>query len=583
MLGVFSYAQGTLTVTGQIAVVTSPVNITMNYENNGVMVTSTFATDSNGYFIDTNTIQSNQGYLEIFYSDCNGTLLGDSGWYVNTPTNGLFYDFGTLDYCPNGSNQTFVTGVFQNATGAINYSVSLDFGATYQNFTTSPNGIFSEGFSGITGQGVVFLMFTDCNNNTILDSAFDVSSNTTQEIYNFSNLNYCPPLSNTYFNILGSFDTANVVPFTITYGANQNISGTSDSFGNFNLDSIVVGTIPNFVVISFTDCNGNFVTDTAWAPLTLPFPPVFDFGLINYCSSNPTNNSLISGYLSPAAQNIAITLVIDSQTVTVLTNPNGYFSYTFQGIVASNYVYLSFTDCNNNLVTNSTTNISSSPTSSIFDFNVLNYCPTVSCMAAFMLSQNVIIDSLGNVISTGNVMIIDSSFGQNLTYTWDFGDGSALYTGTNFTHTYVNNGPYLLCLTVDNGAGCTDTYCDSIMVNANGVLTGKTNAGFTIQMGNGDNETAGPTSINTLGNQTEVTVYPNPASDKITLSFEAENAENMIVSIYSLTGQRILENNISAKSGLNQKIINVENLETGVYILKLKSSLGFVTKTLSIK
>lgn len=502
MLGVFSYAQGTLTVTGQISPVTSPINIIMNYENNNVMQSATFATDSNGLFTYTTTVQSAQGYIEIFYSDCNGTLLGDSGWYANTPTLGLFYDFGILNYCPNGSNQTFVQGVFQNAPGPINYSVSLDNGVTYQNFSTSPNGIFSEGFSGLSGQNVVYLMFTDCNGNNVIDSAANVSSSATQEIFTFNNLDFCTSTNptSTFFQVQGEFsNTSNAVNFAIEFldastNTYQNVPGVSNGSGMFFIDSVFSNQVPTIIFISYENCNGVTVVDSTYMPTNLPFPITFDFGILDYC---PNTN--------------------------------------------------------------------------------------ITCMAAFMFSQNVVIDSFNNIISTGNVMIIDSSYGSNLTYTWNFGDGSPLYTGTNFTHTYANVGPYFLCLTVDNGAGCSDTYCDSIMVNANGVLTGKTNAGFTIQMGNGDNNTSGPNSINTIGNQTDVKVYPNPASENITLSFETENAEKMNVTIYSITGQKVLENNFSAQSGLNQKMINVENLETGVYIIKLKSSLGFVTKTISIK
>lgn len=58
-----------------------------------------------------------------------------------------------------------------------------------------------------------------------------------------------------------------------------------------------------------------------------------------------------------------------------------------------------------------------------------------------------------------------------------------------------------------------------------------------------------------------VGVYPNPAKDYITIS----NCEEAIVNIYTLQGQKVLTENISAKSAQ----INVSRLEFGMYVLEL--------------
>ncbi|MBP6575472.1 MAG: PKD domain-containing protein, partial [Flavobacteriales bacterium] len=44
----------------------------------------------------------------------------------------------------------------------------------------------------------------------------------------------------------------------------------------------------------------------------------------------------------------------------------------------------------------------------------------------------------------------------SLQYTWDFGDGTTS-TDPFPTHTYASGSAYLLCLTIADGAGCTDT------------------------------------------------------------------------------------------------------------------------------
>lgn len=53
------------------------------------------------------------------------------------------------------------------------------------------------------------------------------------------------------------------------------------------------------------------------------------------------------------------------------------------------------------------------------------------------------------------------------TYSWDFGDGSALSTATNPTHVYAGNGTYNVCLTVTNDCG-PNTVCREVMVNESG-------------------------------------------------------------------------------------------------------------------
>ena len=66
--------------------------------------------------------------------------------------------------------------------------------------------------------------------------------------------------------------------------------------------------------------------------------------------------------------------------------------------------------------------------------------------------------------------------------------------------------------------------------------------------------------------------YPNPAKDIVSISF-AENSTCQEVNIYSLDG-RLVETCHGAS--LQQTIINVENLNAGVYILKLRMADGSV-------
>lgn len=57
--------------------------------------------------------------------------------------------------------------------------------------------------------------------------------------------------------------------------------------------------------------------------------------------------------------------------------------------------------------------------------------------------------------------------GDSLTYTWDLGDGTTA-EGQTVTHAYADAGRYTVTLTVDDGAGGTDTAIDHVVVRGGG-------------------------------------------------------------------------------------------------------------------
>ena len=71
--------------------------------------------------------------------------------------------------------------------------------------------------------------------------------------------------------------------------------------------------------------------------------------------------------------------------------------------------------------------------------------------------------------ASGLVNYIDSSTGAPLTYSWNFGDGSATSSATNPNHHYAANGTYYVCLTVTNVSG-NNTKCDSVHIT--NIVTG---------------------------------------------------------------------------------------------------------------
>ena len=163
--------------------------------------------------------------------------------------------------------------------------------------------------------------------------------------------------------------------------------------------------------------------------------------------------------------------------------------------------------------------------------------------------------------NSGNVIIINSSTGTNLTYHWDFGDGDT--SSLKFpSHTYSTNGPFNLCLFIDDGTGCSDSYCDSI--NSNGVLF-KNGFDLIVQ----DN---GHVGIKDVQANPEVNIYPNPASS--ILNIEAQNFKIEYIQILDYSGKIVLTENTSFKA------INLKEISSGVYFIKLINDEQVITKKL---
>ena len=148
------------------------------------------------------------------------------------------------------------------------------------------------------------------------------------------------------------------------------------------------------------------------------------------------------------------------------------------------------------------------------------------------------------------VSFVSTSTGVT-TYSWDFGDGTTS-DEENPTHTYAANGTYEVILTVTNQCGEVET-SSSFIINVNAV----TEADF--------------------GN---MKVYPNPASDYITISLENILGDDIQLSIIDVQGKIVTSGVINT----NKHTINTTNLLNGTYMLRLSSNeASFLKKIVILK
>lgn len=178
------------------------------------------------------------------------------------------------------------------------------------------------------------------------------------------------------------------------------------------------------------------------------------------------------------------------------------------------------------------------------------------CDAAF--SYALYPDS-GSNASNRIAVFSNSSDGENLSYTWNFGDGSAVSTIAAPVHYYPVDGEYTVCLKAYNTAkACEDSVCKVITI----VTDSTTGIGSTdFQLNN-------------------ITVYPVPFTDLLTLDFSSAGSGNLKLNIYDMIGKTRYTTQGKLEQGLNHIEINTSGLSRGLYLLELETGNG--AKTLRI-
>ncbi|HRO75495.1 MAG TPA: M43 family zinc metalloprotease [Crocinitomicaceae bacterium] len=76
--------------------------------------------------------------------------------------------------------------------------------------------------------------------------------------------------------------------------------------------------------------------------------------------------------------------------------------------------------------------------------------------------------------------------------------------------------------------------------------------------------------INNLSeNQLSWRVYPNPASEVVSVVFYMKTAENMPLNLFDISGKKVFENVYHANKGENEILLDINTLSKGVYMVRL--------------
>lgn len=92
-----------------------------------------------------------------------------------------------------------------------------------------------------------------------------------------------------------------------------------------------------------------------------------------------------------------------------------------------------------------------------------------------------------------------------------------------------------------------------------------------------------PLSVKSISQNLSLSAIPNPASDKLTLSFINHEPENTQIKLFNLNGQLVFAESLNHFSGKFSKTIDVSAFSKGIYNLQLISTNSITNKKVVIK
>ena len=77
--------------------------------------------------------------------------------------------------------------------------------------------------------------------------------------------------------------------------------------------------------------------------------------------------------------------------------------------------------------------------------------------------------------------------------------------------------------------------------------------------------------LSPVENEFTFSVFPNPAFEKITLTFNSDASQKFTLYLKDVTGRVILRENITPDQGLNSLDVNIHDIAKGIYLLVLEN------------
>lgn len=77
-------------------------------------------------------------------------------------------------------------------------------------------------------------------------------------------------------------------------------------------------------------------------------------------------------------------------------------------------------------------------------------------------------------------------------------------------------------------------------------------------------------------------VFPNPANDYVKIKFDSQTNSSTRITIYNMTGQKVIDNMMQSIAGYNEETIDINKLQSGTYFVKIESGTNLMFSKLSV-
>ncbi|MCW8802133.1 MAG: T9SS type A sorting domain-containing protein, partial [Candidatus Bathyarchaeota archaeon] len=84
-------------------------------------------------------------------------------------------------------------------------------------------------------------------------------------------------------------------------------------------------------------------------------------------------------------------------------------------------------------------------------------------------------------------------------------------------------------------------------------------------------------------NSFDARIYPNPASNYLSIAYEMEQSGEVTVEIFNITGQKIMQSELGQKTnGTNVETISLEGIENGIYTIRMTAGDSMHTSKIKV-
>jgi PKD repeat protein len=300
-----------------------------------------------------------------------------------------------------------------------------------------------------------------------------------------------------------------------------------------------------WAMVEVTDATGCVAYYSFNLNLFNPIPSSCQADFMPYANFNggTPGEVMFTDFSNTANQSPAVTYAWDFGDGSTSSQQNPTHTYA-----ATGYYYVCLT------VTNLASCQSTFCTTVYVDLNWWNSNPYQgNCTAGYLVFPG--------PANAGMANIINISQGNNLTYTWNFGNGITATGATPFV-TLSNSGAYYVCLTIeDSVSGCTDTYCDTLFVDSLGFISrSQLNGNVALRVVLAPRP-MNVTGISEISSNAGFSLFPNPSNGLVSVRGIAAGS---VVEVFNTHGQRVY---ISTALSGNAEL-DLSNLSDGTYHIR---------------